>query len=135
MTHEEELKKLRELYAKQTGRKIRRSFVRPIIKSSTIFLLTGCVLLVTKLATAATFSWLWVFGAMFAPFWLIIGLILTVIALVIAAVCVVIAVGIVVVPIWYACSKIQDWRRNQLRAALRAEMQRRIAANDLIDRR
>lgn len=123
----------------ETSRKIGRSFTRPLIKSSTIFPLAGCILLVIKLATAATFSWLWVFGTMFFPFWLIVGFILTVIALVLAAVCVVIAVGIVAVPVWFGLSMIQDWRRNRLLAALRAEMEKKLAArspsNDLIDRR
>jgi hypothetical protein len=137
MTHEEELKKLRELYAKETGRKIRRSFTRPIMKSSTIFLLTGCILLVIKLATVAEFSWLWVFGTMFFPFWLIVGFILTVIALVLAAVCLVIAIGVAIAPFWLCWvlwRKYQDNRKWALRKALIAEMQRR-KDNELIDRR
>lgn len=135
---EEELKKLRELYAKETGKKIRRSITVPIMKSSTIFLVTGCVLLVIKLATAATFSWLWVFGTMFFPFWLIVGLILAVIALVLAVVCLLVAVAIAAVPFWLCWlgwGKYKDHRRWEQRKAILAEMQKRATANDLIDRR
>jgi hypothetical protein len=41
--------------------------------SGLIFTLTGCVLLVIKLATAASFSWWWVWGIMFAPLWILLG--------------------------------------------------------------
>lgn len=137
MTHEEELKKLREIYAKEAGRKIRRSITRPFIKSSTIFLITGCMLLVLKLAAVSEFSWLWVFGTMFFPFWLIVGAILTVIAVVLAVVCLIVAVIIAAVPFWLCWvgwSKYRDNRRWKLRKALIAEMQRR-KSNELIDRR
>ena len=122
---EEELQKMRELYAKETGRKIRRSFTRPLIKSSPIFLLTGCILLVIKLATAATFSWLWVFGTMFAPFWIIMGCIATVVAIVLAVVCLLVTVAIAAVPfwlIWLGWSKYKDHRCWTKRKALIAEI-------------
>lgn len=99
--------------------------------SLNIFLVTGCMLLVIKLATAADFSWLWVVGTMFAPFWLILGCIATVVALVLATVCLVMALAIVAAPfffMWLGWSEYQDHRRWIKRKAMFAEMQRQLTS-------
>jgi hypothetical protein len=49
-----------------------------------LFTITGCVLLVIKLVTAASFSWWWVWGVMFAPLWIVLGILGCILAIVLA---------------------------------------------------
>jgi len=134
MTHEEELHKLRE----SAGTKVRNIVIRPIINTSSIFLITGCVLLIAKLTSFPLLSWLWVFGTMFFPFWFILGLIVGIIGIVIGLAAIVATLILIAAPFWFIVFVWKQYKVHRHLAACRAmlvERQKRIAANDMIDRR
>lgn len=64
--------------------------------SGTVFLLTGCLLLVLKLTSVAEFSWFWVFGVMFFPTWLFISIILAILGCCLFAVALIVVIAIII---------------------------------------
>ena len=102
-----------------------------------LFTLTGLILLVIKLTTAATFSWWWVFGVMFFPMWAALAIIATILGILLAIVAIAIVVALICLPFWLGHQAWTSWQLARSDAKFHKAEKERLAKlrQELQDRR